>query len=489
MNSYAMLERLKAERLEVARKSGDSRDVQAVDEQFARLLSEWDIKQAETDMSRDHAMRNANRQRLVDLVKASEEKILFAGIEKPGPSRAIFRASASSMPSMALGAEYQIGSVTVTQGTSGGRTVRQYVAPIKTAFGQEGGRAWVILDASSIQTAGAGLMTGMLIGVLISLFLVGAASFLLCLGASKGVNRVAKALESVARGDLSVRISPSGPAEVQTLGRAADRAVKAFSVIQERAYSQTDAAPIVVTAAPIDGVDTSALLPSEPPRVDGYEIESVHKPSMEGANDYFDYIRVDHGKLGFVIADMPHSGPKGAFIASTFRALMHAYGAGESSPAAVLSRVNRVMAGELKRGDHITAMYVVLDCDKGIASVASAGHLPLVFWKLAKKGSALLNPEGIAIGLDKGPVFEKTVVDKRIKLENGDRIVLYTDGPLAAKNLDEEEYGEQRFYYVVNREAPKNSAAFVNFVANEVDLFHEGAHQLDDITIVTVRRV
>ena len=31
--------------------------------------------------------------------------------------------------------------------------------------------------------------------------------------------------------------------------------------------------------------------------------------------------------------------------------------------------------------------------------------------------------------------------------------------------------------------------AFVNFVANEVDLFHEGAMQSDDITIVTLRKL
>jgi serine phosphatase RsbU (regulator of sigma subunit) len=227
----------------------------------------------------------------------------------------------------------------------------------------------------------------------------------------------------------------------------------------------------------------------EPPRVDGYEIEAVHKPCSPSANDYYDYFTVDATHLGIVIADMPHAGAQGAFTASTFRALMRAYAPEETSPAAVLGRVNRIMANELKRGDHISAMYAVLDTEKGIAAVASAGHLPLVFWKLEKKGSALLNPEGIAIGLDTGPVFEKTVVDKRIKLDRGDRLVIYTDGPVAATNINGEEFGEQRFYYLVNREAPKNSAAFVNFVANEVDLFHEGAPQQDDITIVTVRKV
>ena len=42
---------------------------------------------------------------------------------------------------------------------------------------------------------------------------------------------------------------------------------------------------------------------------------------------------------------------------------------------------------------------------------------------------------------------------------------------------------------LIKKEAPKNSAAFVNLVANEIDLFHEGAVQKDDITLVTIRKV
>jgi len=36
---------------------------------------------------------------------------------------------------------------------------------------------------------------------------------------------------------------------------------------------------------------------------------------------------------------------------------------------------------------------------------------------------------------------------------------------------------------------PMNSTAFVNMVVNEVDLFHEGASQRDDLTVLTVRRI
>jgi serine phosphatase RsbU (regulator of sigma subunit) len=67
--------------------------------------------------------------------------------------------------------------------------------------------------------------------------------------------------------------------------------------------------------------------------------------------------------------------------------------------------------------------------------------------------------------------------------------MLYTDGAINAKNGAGAQYGEERFYYVVNREAPKNSAACVNFVANDVDLFHEGAPLMDDFSLVTVRKL
>jgi sigma-B regulation protein RsbU (phosphoserine phosphatase) len=133
-------------------------------------------------------------------------------------------------------------------------------------------------------------------------------------------------------------------------------------------------------------------------------------------------------------------------------------------------------------------MYVVIEHSTGICRFASAQHLPLVFWKREKKGSAKVASEGIALGLDAGPVFDKTLAEKAVQLELGDRVVLYTDGAINAKNASGATYGEEKFYYVVNREAPKNSAAFVNFVANDVDLFHSGAPQLDDFTILTARR-
>jgi serine phosphatase RsbU (regulator of sigma subunit) len=217
---------------------------------------------------------------------------------------------------------------------------------------------------------------------------------------------------------------------------------------------------------------------------------------------------VDDDHLGIMLLDTNVRGIPAALVMSATRSYVRAEAPGELSPANVLKRVNSHLAGELPAGRHVTALYVVLNQSDGSATIASAGHLPLLVYRHQAGKMAKVNPEGIAmgldagavfdsslqegvipIGLDKGPVFEKTVVDKRIKLDKGDRIVLFTDGPVAARNVEGEEFGEQRFYGVVTAEAPKNSQAFVNFVGAAIDRFHLEVPQNDDITISTIKRL
>ena len=482
---WTLFEEKRAEAKQIAKKEDDSRLIEKVDIDFKKFLDETKLEPDPMTARRNEAIIKENRDRLSHLV-GDGSPILFAEIGSAASTRIASSSSGQPNVQYATSGARDIAGVAVRNALIDGAPGRVYVAPAKDAFGAAGGEVRVYVSARAAAAAAKGLTGTYLLLAVLGILLVGGIAFGTCMVASKGVRSVTSDLEAVARGDLDVRITPRGGGEAASLARMADRAMKTFRAVQEQSIT----AAAVQPAAPIEAsVDTSSLLPSEPLRIDGYEVEAVHKPCPAAANDYYDYFRVDDAHIGIVIADMPHAGAQGAFAAATFRALMRAYSVEETSPAAVLGRVNRVMANELKRGDHITAMYVVLDVDKGIVTVASAGHLPLIFWKFEKKGSALLNPEGIAIGLDKGPVFEKTVVDKRIKLDRGDRIVLYTDGPVAAESANGEEFGEQRFYYLVSREAPKNSAAFVNFVANEVDLFHEGAMQQDDITIVTLRKV
>ncbi len=232
-----------------------------------------------------------------------------------------------------------------------------------------------------------------------------------------------------------------------------------------------------------------ALIAKNPPRLSDYEVETLFKPGFEIGGDHFEYFAIDDHNLGLILLDTNVRGVHAALVMASATAYVRAAAPGELSPANVLRNVNRQLAPDLPAGRYVTALYVVLNQKEGKATVASAGHLPLLVYRHAGGRLAKVNPEGIALGLDPGPVFDRSLEEGDLPIGVGDRIVVYTDGVLRIQNQEGEEFGESRFYGAVSSEAPKNSQAFVNFVGAGIDRFHLGAPQSDDITISTIKRL
>jgi sigma-B regulation protein RsbU (phosphoserine phosphatase) len=231
------------------------------------------------------------------------------------------------------------------------------------------------------------------------------------------------------------------------------------------------------------------LMPKDPPRIPGYEVETLFKPGFEIGGDHFDYFSIDETHLGVLIMDTSVRGIAAAVIMSMARAYVRATAPGVQSPADVLMKVNRLLASDLTGGQYVTALYAVIDTANGTAKVASAGHLPLIVYRHGIGKTAIVNPDGLALGLDVGPVFDRTIADADVPIGVGDRLVLHTDGAVNVQNSEGEEFGDQRLFTTVQQEAPKNSQAFVNFVGAAIDAFHAGTPQNDDITISTVKRL
>ena len=232
-----------------------------------------------------------------------------------------------------------------------------------------------------------------------------------------------------------------------------------------------------------------SLRPQDPPSISGYEIETLFKPGSEIGGDYFDYVELDESRIALIIADSSESlrGVAAAMVMAMARAYLKSAMNPDELPSAWLRAVNRRLARDLKAGMAVTAMILVMDAADGQIVAASAGHKPLIMWRKGK--TATINPSGIALGLDIGPVFDKTIEDKKITMQKGDRLVLYTDGVVSAQNDEGEAYGDDRFQESVRKQGGMNSAAFVNFAAGGVDTHLGGAPQRDDITITTVKRL
>jgi sigma-B regulation protein RsbU (phosphoserine phosphatase) len=231
------------------------------------------------------------------------------------------------------------------------------------------------------------------------------------------------------------------------------------------------------------------LLPRKVPQIHGYDVSAYYRPSREVGGDYYDFIEIDADHLGILVADVSGKGIPGSIVMTETRALVKSEAVRTLSPAETLIRVNRVLYNDIKRGMFVTVFYMILSLQKAILSCVSAGHNPMVLWRKASNTCHLVNPNGLALGIDKGPLFEKTLKEQKIQLFKGDRFVLYTDGVIESMNQRHEQYGQNRFYLRTKQLADKSSSEFLSLLVTEVEQHQGDATQHDDITIVTGRTV
>jgi serine phosphatase RsbU (regulator of sigma subunit) len=304
---------------------------------------------------------------------------------------------------------------------------------------------------------------------------------------TKNVRSLARDIDRLgSSGDPNRTLRAQG-SEASALARAVERMV---SNLEFRSRHQgKDLEEIVSREQAIAQEIHGALISRNPPRLSNYEVETLFKPGFEIGGDHFEYFQIDAENLGIILLDTNVRGVQAALVMATAKAYVRASAPGQLSPATVLKAVNERLVGELPSGRHVTALYAVLNQREGKATVASAGHLPLLVYRHSAGRLAKVNPRGIALGLESGALFERELEEGDVPIGVGDRIVMYTDGVLRIQNREGEEFGEQRFHQTVAAEAPKNSQAFVNFVGGAIDRFHLDAAQNDDITISTVKRL
>ena len=158
-----------------------------------------------------------------------------------------------------------------------------------------------------------------------------------------------------------------------------------------------------------------------------------------------------------------------------------------TSPADTLRKVNKVLAKDMRRGMFVTALYAVLAIETKELKVCSAGHNPMVYYNHQKGDCELINPNGIALGFDKGPIFDANLKEQSIQLAPNDRIVAYTDGVVEAMSEEKEEFGDKRFYAIVKQHATLPSKDFINKITGALEEHRGEAEQSDDITITTLK--
>ncbi len=334
-------------------------------------------------------------------------------------------------------------------------------------LGETGGpavkRAWML----------GGLIVALTAGV------VAVLAYTLGQGVARRVTDLGLAVNKLGRGATETRVRVAGSDEVTALGQALQFLATDLASLEE---SRGEDGGQLATMDPQVRALRDAAIRDDFPDLDGFEIDGTFVPGSRGGLDTFG--AVGSGKDGstdrVTLFMVSAEGQNALSVVALFLArdeLERALTQGANARRA-LAHTNKVMHRKLPRGACAKATLVELESGANEAKLYMAGaRIPL---QVCSRGERTeLEAEGLALGLDDGPVFEKSLRSTKIPLAAGTRLSLINEA--GARN------GE--FLDLLREHSPKHTSPFLNLVLGAVEAdADEGGGLREDHVLLSTKR-
>lgn len=229
------------------------------------------------------------------------------------------------------------------------------------------------------------------------------------------------------------------------------------------------------------------LLPKCIPDVDGLDVCGEMIPAMKIGGDYFDLIPVDNdrSKLFVIIGDVSGKGLPASLYMTKVQTMIQFACTSNKSPKEILIEINRKFYDSIERNSFITMSLGLFDYNKKILTFCRAGHMPLYVYRDGKIDK--YQSQGLGVGLDKGELFEKTLVQDEIPIKSGESFVFFSDGITEAMNEQAELFDDDRLTSILNKIADRKANEQVNTIFESVKKFRGNTEPNDDMTLVVVK--
>ncbi len=225
----------------------------------------------------------------------------------------------------------------------------------------------------------------------------------------------------------------------------------------------------------------ASLLPDEVPQPPGIEIAAVTRPCHEVGGDFYDFLDFGAQGLGLAVADVAGKGVPAALILSSLQATLRAAAGGDQPPEPIVQRINDRLCQDVQPGSFASLLYAHLDTDRRVLRYVNAGHPAGL---VVRKDGRLerLEEGGILLGVERSAGY--SAGERR--MEDGDLLLLYSDGATDVLNEADEEYGQERLEQLLPRLAHLTPSAVMESIISSVETFVGGALP-DDITLLVAK--
>lgn len=373
--------------------------------------------------------------------------------------------------------------VTVRAGSLDGRAVRMYAKPVLWE-GRTVGSVQVYLSAESIRQVEDQFRSAVIRTVLIALLIGIPVVLVVGRYLTRPIRLLKRDMEVVAQGNLEHQSVVRTRDELGSLATAFNRMTHQLAEAQEAEFRRLSLERDLSIATRIQ----TSLLPEALPEIEGYDLAARYDSAKEVGGDLYDFIPLPGGRFGIVVADVSGKGIPGSLVMTMTRSLLRMAAHDHAEVSELLARVNENLSRDMSQGMFVTLVYLDFDPGTGRVRVGRAGHNPLYLYQASRGSVGQIQPQGIALGMDPGPLFEKALQVGEFQLEPGDFLVLYTDGVVEAMDPGGVEYSPERFVATLEGAREQDAASIVAAVNADLAAHVGAAEQSDDITLLVIRR-
>lgn len=224
------------------------------------------------------------------------------------------------------------------------------------------------------------------------------------------------------------------------------------------------------------------LLPPRMPVHAGVEFAAFYQTSRHAGGDYYDVIPIDPHRFAVLVADVSGHGAPAAIVMAMIRAVLHTCHPILGEPAAVLHHLNRHFEFLWDTAMFATAIYGVLDVERGTWRSIRAGHPPPLAVGRGRPVSLVVSGESRMLLF--GEMGD--LVAQEHLLHRGDRLVLYTDGLTDRQGPDGQIFDLERLSAAVQRYADDSPVTLLERLVVDVEVFTGGREAEDDQTLLVV---
>ena len=223
-----------------------------------------------------------------------------------------------------------------------------------------------------------------------------------------------------------------------------------------------------------------SLLPKSSPNRKDLDIATYIRSSTEVGGDYYDFMSQENGNIYSICGDATGHGVTSGMMVSITKAGLN--GIDATAPNVILQKLNKVVK-KVDLGTLRMSLNIVEISEKEL-NISSAAMPPIYLYKSETNTVEELMQSGLPLGGLKNESFEQI----NRNFESGDVVIQLSDGFPEAPNLKGEMYDYDRLRALIQTSCHLSAKEIIQVLMQSVDLWLEGKHNPDDITLVVIKK-